>query len=239
MTRWLDNVIAGLDRAIEQTRSNATRPLVRTSVAAPSHTYALTPAIGFAPLGESSGCPFRVLRRSPSGGEEFVDLDHAEVAKLTWTIKVANAKLAARRRRRELVLEPGIVTIGGRGRQAELARADREAMPVGIAGPEGIVSLGRVETDAAGNLIVYAAAGRLASATTAGPAADEHDCFDDECDGWVRAELLLRSGVRVLACEVASAWFVGAEQPLASLPERIDPDLIAPGTLVQAHAIRI
>lgn len=235
MTRWLDNVIAGLDRAIEQTRSNA-RPIVRTGGPTSNHVYALTPAIGFAALGDASGCCFRVLRRSPGGGEQFVDLEHGEVAKLTWTIKVANAKVAASRRRRALVLEPGIVTISGRGRRAELARPDRAVMPADFHGPDGIVSLGRVETDAAGNLIVHAAAGRLARSSGD---AGETDEFDDECDGWVRAELLLRSGVRVLACDVASAWFIGAEQPLASLPERIDPDAVAPGTLVQARAKRL
>ena len=99
-------------------------------------------------------------------------------------------------------LDPGIQTLSGRDLRVDLARP----------GARQAIALGVATTDSAGNLIVFAG--------------------DRPCDGWVRAELLLRSGPRILAARIASAWFVAATEFTIS-PGRIDPDELAPGDLTK------
>jgi hypothetical protein len=230
MAKWSHSVLAGFDRAMQGIRTNAVADLARPRGARPrptptlAHAYEVSPAIGFAAIGSHEGCRFEVLRRSlATGVEERVDLDHRDIAALTWTIKVANSKSGRGRAR---ALDPGIQTLSGRGLRVELARPDRAPLRE----HEGIRSLGLATTDAAGNLIVFAAEGRSVRD------AETNEWFDDDCDGWVRAELQLRSGPRILAARVATAWFVATFE-FTIPPGRMDPDEIAPGDLTQ-KAIR-
>ncbi|HLT40926.1 MAG TPA: LodA/GoxA family CTQ-dependent oxidase [Enhygromyxa sp.] len=231
MAKWSQSMLAGFDRAVQGIRANPAAGLARPRPAPPAptpaieHGYQVIPAIGFAAVASREGCRFELRRRSlASGREESLDLDHRDVAALTWTIKVAN-----RKRSRSRLLDPGIQTLSGRGRRVELARPGGAAMPASAG--RGIRSLGLATTDAAGNLIVFAAEGHAVEDA-------EGEWFDDDCDGWVRAELQLRSGQRVLAARIASAWFVATTGEFAIPEGRVDPDEFAPGALTQAIALR-
>lgn len=224
MAKWSQSVLAGFDRALHGVRSSSVALTGRSRVARPTpavaHAYEVGPAIGFAAIGSREGCRFEVRRTSLATGiEEQLDLAHPDVAALIWTIKVAN-----RKRGRASILDPGIQTLAGRDLRVELARPDGAPMPAILREREGIRSLGVATTDATGNLIVFAGEGRVVGE------------FDDDCDGWVRAELLLRSGPRILAARIATAWFVATTNPPPS-NERVDPDELAPGDLTK-EAIR-
>jgi hypothetical protein len=238
MANWSNSILAGLDRALQGVRTSSAvavtaRPRVARRGPAIAHAYEVGPAFGLAAIGSREGCRFELRRRAiETGVDEPLDLDHPDIAALTWTIKVANRKQAqgdepATRRAR--ILDPGIQTLSGRNLRVELARPDRAPMPAALRDSEGIRSLGLATTDAAGTLIVFAAEGRRAR--------DRDVWFDDDCDGWVRAELLLRAGPRVLAARIAPAWFVATRDPFTfanTLPsERIDPDQLAPGDLTK------
>jgi hypothetical protein len=228
MTKWSHSMLAGFDRIVRSAGSNSAPLRDREPRPAPTpaiaHAYEVSPAIGFAAIASREGCRFEVRRRSLATGiDERLDLDHRDVAALTWTIKVANGK-----RGRSLLLDPGIQTLMGRNRRVALARADGAATPKALAGREGIRSLGVATTDSVGNLIVFAGEGRSIHDAELG-------WFDDDCDGWVRAELQLRSGSRILAAKITPAWFIATAE--FALPEgRIDPDEVAPGDMLRHSA---
>lgn len=199
----------------------------------PPQGYDLKARVGGVSRIKKQACRFRVIRRRFEGetcSEDVLDLDHPEVARVTWRVHVRNAKAVGPRiftsspglrnatrqsdpsKRAALIMDPGIIHVEGRwactllGGDKPLPAAFRVA-----SGRQPIRSLGHAATDRRGSLLVFAGEGRAVgdgASSEPNNVFNNDDWFDDTCDGSIRAEVELRSGEIIHSTSIAPSWVV-------------------------------
>jgi len=235
----------------------------------PAASYDLKADVAGVKRIKKQGCRFAIVRRKTIGAtvtEELLDLDHPDVVRITWTVKVANAKAAGPRileapppasepwlgyrnwqrrpdwdARMALVLDPGSKSLHGRNQRVELARPDGAVMPAAFRvanNAQGIRSLGTAASDAKGNLIMFGGEGRSVSDAPGTPPPsttfNNDDWFDDVYDGWVQAEVELKSGTVIRSSQIASAWVLSAPPDYAPF----NPNLVSLWDVLRDIAVR-
>lgn len=187
---------------------------------------------------------FRVFEYVDKGGEyawsREINLDESDVDGLVWTVHIANRKAsffkfdglagfdrktAGRRNnakstavQKKFEIDPGPRTIGGKSKgPEEIDKKDpkKELWPSPAPVPE-VKTLGRLATDATGNLLVIGGRGVTGSQPGAAPIinyANNDGWFDDVADGPVTVNLKFKGEAKAVAVE--PAWVICAPPDFA------------------------